>query len=68
MSGGHDRDIARCEDCGDDFARAYDSPIVWCEPCADRHDDHTSALEVRWTDARRMAKAMLDTMQRKDVA
>jgi len=71
MSGGHDRDIARCEDCGDDFARAYDAPITLCPLCCDRHDAHTTALEHRWTDARRMAKAALAALtevKRKDVA
>jgi hypothetical protein len=40
---------AQCTDCGAAFSRADDDPGTWCDPCSDRRDAHTSALERRWT-------------------
>jgi hypothetical protein len=54
--GNDDRDDVRpdtdCVDCGDAFAKAVDDlgPSL-CDGCSDRHDAHTSALELRMATA-----------------
>jgi len=53
----------RCTDCDQDFVSDQTTRI--CEPCWDKRELHTSALEIRW-----MLKALLraDLTHVKDVA
>jgi hypothetical protein len=56
---------ASCTDCGVDYAKADADPTTWCDPCSDRRDAHTTAMEIRF-----MAKAVLrsDLAHVKEVA
>lgn len=51
QDGGELAPNAHCHDCGAPFSRADDDPGLWCDPCSDRRDAHTSALEIRMVKA-----------------